>query len=142
MKTRLMLTALILGTVLYADGEEIYKQKCAECHAYYVPVDILMENFMKLQNKKLQLKGPTINQLNFRLKQMIGEADGDREFHKMEVVEYVKDYVYKPDKQKSVCIPEVLDSFETMESMQGKISEEDLEAVAEWIYEYTPPKDQ
>lgn len=139
---KLLLGTFVLSASLAADGKAVYEQKCAQCHAYYIPVSDLMENFVKTQNKKLALKGPTINQLNFRLKQMIGEPDGDAEFHKMEVVEFIKDYVYYPDKQKSVCIKEVIDSFETMESMENKISEEDLEAVAEWIYNYTPPKEQ
>jgi hypothetical protein len=68
------------------------------------------------------------------LKQQIGDRDGDREFHMMEVTEFVKDYVYYPDKQKSVCIPEVIRQFDTMAPMKGKISEEELDAVSEWIY--------
>lgn len=142
MIAKLLLGAFVLSASLLADGKAVYEQKCAQCHAYYIPVSELMENFMQTQNKNLSLKGPTINQLNFRLKQMIGEPEGDMEFHKMEVVEFIKDYVYYPDKQKSVCLEEILASFETMETMEGKISQEDLEAVAEWIYNYTPPKEQ
>jgi hypothetical protein len=101
-----------------------------------------MENFMKGKNTLLQLKGPSLNQLNFRLKQMIGEPNGDKEFHKMEVVEFIKDYVIDPDKSKSVCLEEVISNFETMPSLRGKISEEELEMVSEWIYDYLPPEER
>jgi hypothetical protein len=115
-------------------GEAVYERDCAACHERFVPTDLLMRNFLQEGNRLLRLKGPTINQLAFRIKQRVGDPGGDREFHLMEVVEFIKDYVYEPDKQKSVCIPEVLELFETMPGMRGKIAESDLEAVAEWIY--------
>lgn len=115
-------------------GEAIYVQHCAACHQRYVDKEILAKNFMEMNNTLLDLKAPTVNQLAFRLKQRIGDPEGDREFHLMEVVEFVKDYVFFPDKQKSVCLPEVIRNFDTMPSMKGEISEEELETVTEWIY--------
>ena len=46
-----------------------------------------------------------------------------------------------PDSQFFVG-PVVEEGFYYEFRSSDKISEEDLEAVAEWIYEYTPPKDQ
>jgi hypothetical protein len=60
----------------------------------------------------------------------------------MEVVEFIKDYVIDPDKSKSVCLEEVISNFETMPSLRGKISEEELEMVSEWIYDYLPPEER
>jgi hypothetical protein len=57
------------------------------------------------------------------------------------VVEFVKEYVITPDRGKSVCMDEVMGSFETMPSLEGKVSEEELEAVAEWIYNSDIEKD-
>lgn len=122
--------------LLAADGETIYKNKCASCHKGFIPMGQLKENFMEYNNTKLNLKGPTLNQLSFRLKQNIGDPKGDVEIHLMEVTEFVKEYVYNPDIQKSVCMEEVLEAFETMPSMKGKIDEEDLEVVAEYIYHF------
>lgn len=121
-------------------GEAVFERDCTACHERFIPVKTLTENFMKRENRLLNLKAPTVNQLAFRIKQRVGDPSGDREFHLMEVVEYIKDYLYYPDKQKSVCLEEVIRHFETKESMLGKISEEDLEAVAEWIY-YSDIKD-
>lgn len=142
MKTKSLILALVCSSILLADGAEVFEKKCASCHTHFVPVDALMENFMKGKNTLLALKGPSLNQLNFRLKQMIGEPNGDAEFHKMEVVEFIKDYVIDPDLSKSVCLEEVISNFETMPSLRGKISEEELEMVSEWIYDYLPPEEQ
>lgn len=142
MKKNLIIASLLLGVSLSADGAKIYEQKCASCHDYFVPVKDLMENFMQTKNEKLKLKGPTLNQLNFRLKQMIGDPNGDLEMHELEVVEFVKDYVFYPDKAKSVCMEEVIEHFETMPSMKGKISLEELEEVGMWIYHYKQPEER
>ncbi len=120
--------------LLYADGKSTYENKCAICHESYIPMGLLKENFVEYNNTKLQLKAPTLNQLSFRLKQKIGDPSGDEEIHRMEVAEFIKAYVYYPDKQKSVCMDEVLAVFKTMPSMKGEISEEALEAVSSYIY--------
>lgn len=134
MKSIIMIVLSIIS--LYADGERVYKSQCASCHVGFIPMGALKENFVEYNNTKLNLKGPTLNQLSFRLKQNIGNPKGDEEFHLMEVSEFIKDYVYNPDKQKSVCMDEVLEAFETMPSMRGKISEDDLDEVATYIYHY------
>jgi hypothetical protein len=136
MNRRSVSALLVCFAPLYAgmSGEAVYERDCAACHERFVPTDLLMRNFLQEGNRLLRLKGPTINQLAFRIKQRVGDPGGDREFHLMEVVEFIKDYVYEPDKQKSVCISEVLELFETMPGMRGRIGESDLEAVAEWIY--------
>jgi len=122
--------------LLFADGETIYKNKCASCHKDFIPVSVLKENFVEFNNTKLKLKGPTLNQISFRLKQNIGDPKGDEDIHLMEVSEFIKEYIYNPDREKSVCIKEVLRAFDTMPSMKGKISEDDLEEVAEYIYHF------
>jgi thioredoxin-related protein len=121
------------------DGEKVYEQKCAGCHKLYIPVEELMANFTEHNNTKLRLKAPTVNQLAYRLKQRIGDPKGDKDMQLMEVASFVHDYVLHPDRQKSICMPEVLAYFQTMPSLEGKIGDEELEAVAEWLYFYMPP---
>jgi hypothetical protein len=131
---------LILFSVTFAlfgiDGEHVYKEKCASCHAGYIPVGLLKENFVEYNNTKLNLKAPTLNQLSFRLKQRIGDPNGDREMHLMEITDFVTGYLYHPDKAKSICMDEVIAAFDTMPSMKGKITEEEIEAVTEYIYDF------
>jgi putative hemolysin len=126
---------LFLPLFLLADGEAVYEKQCASCHQRYVAVDILMKNFLESNNTLLHLKAPTLNQLSFRLKQMIGDAKGDAEFHKMEVTDFIQSYVMQPDRELSVCLPEVMKHFTTMPSLEGNITAQDLTSVAEWIYD-------
>ncbi len=133
---KIFIMIALLEIALFGSGEGIYKEKCASCHAGYIPMGTLKENFVEFNNTKLKLKGPTLNQLSFRLKQKIGDPAGDREFHMMEVTEFIKSYIYHPDKQKSVCMDEVLAAFDTMPSMKGQISDAEAQAVAAYIYGY------
>ncbi|WP_456451560.1 thioredoxin family protein [Hydrogenimonas sp.] len=133
--------SLLLPLTLFAlDGRSVYEKKCAGCHKLYVPAEELMANFLEHNNTLLHLEAPTVNQLAYRLKQQIGDPKGDKDVQLMEVAAFVHEYVLAPDRQKSVCMPEVMVHFETMPSLKGKITDEELEAVAEWIYWYTPPQ--
>ena len=138
MKYLIMISFLTL--FLFGDGESVYKEKCASCHQGYISVELLRENFVEFNNTKLKLKAPTLNQLSFRLKQKIGDPKGDEDIHMMEVQEFVKSYVINPDREKSVCLKEVMQAFKTMPSMKGEISEEALEEVIEYIYHFDKNK--
>jgi len=133
---KFLILLTFFSILLFSDGETIYKKKCASCHKDYMPMGLLKENFVDFNNTKLHLKAPTLNQLSFRLKSHIGDPKGDEEIHIMEVVEFIKDYIYNPDEAKSVCMKEVLESFDLMPSMKGDISPEDIEEVGEYIYHY------
>ncbi len=133
---RLLTMLTFFSILLSANGEMIYKKMCASCHLGYIPIGELKENFVDFNNTKLHLKAPTLNQLSFRLKSHIGDPKGDEEIHVMEVVEFIKDYVYNPDIEKSVCMKEVIEAFNVMPSLKGSISEDDLDEVGEYIYHY------
>jgi len=137
MKMLIGIAIIGLGSFLYADdGEEVYQKKCASCHEAYIPMPKLMKNFVEQKNKLLNLKAPTLNQLSYRLKQQIGDPKGDEEIHRMEVGAFMSDYLKNPDKQKSVCLRDVIQYFDTMPSMKGQISEEEIESVSEYIYDF------
>jgi hypothetical protein len=132
---RFVLLTMLLHATLFADAKAIYDKHCASCHQLFVEPDLLLSNFMEHNNTLLKLKAPSVNQLRFRLKQMIGDPKGDAEFHRMEVTSFIQEYVMTPNRENSVCLPQVMQHFKTMESLEGKISEEDLAEVSEWIYE-------
>jgi len=134
---KIVLLGVVSTLLLIAnEGEEIFKLKCASCHSGYISIEKLTKNFMESENKLLNLKAPTLNQLSFRLKQQIGDPKGDEDMHRMEVGAFIADYLINPDKQKSVCMKDVIKHFDTMPSMKGQIDEEEMEAVSEYIYDY------
>lgn len=117
----------------YEVGEKIFEKKCSQCHVKSMPIDLLMRNFIEEDNKLLKLKAPTGNEISFRLKQQIGDKD-DIEFHLIETADFVKDYVSNPDKSKTICLQGVIKHFDTMPSMKGKVSEEELEKISFFLY--------
>lgn len=134
---RIALAILLYFNVLYAmEGKEVYEKKCASCHQGYISMSKLKENFQDYNNTLLKLTAPTLNQLSYRLKKSIGDPKGDNEIHRMEVAAFISEYVQYPDRQKSLCLDEVMQAFKTMPSLKGKISEDELEAVSTYIYEF------
>ncbi|HFU77153.1 MAG TPA: DUF255 domain-containing protein [Epsilonproteobacteria bacterium] len=128
---------LILTLGLWAnEGKALFEKHCAACHTPFIPMLKLKENFLDHNNTLLKLKAPTLNQLSYRLKQRIGDPKGDEDMHRMEVTAFMSDYVYHPDKSKSVCMEEVMMHFKTMPSLKGKVSEEALESIGEYLYDF------
>ncbi len=130
------LMIVVLVSIVASDGKKVYEKKCASCHKAFVPVEKLMKNFKEMNNTMLHLKAPTLNQLSFRLKQQIGDPRGDEDIHRMEVSAFIADYLLYPDKDKSICMKDVINAFDTMPSMKGKISNEEIEAVSQYLYGY------
>ncbi len=134
-----MLSLLLYSNFLFSnEGEKVYKKRCASCHKLYIAPSILLENFMEKNNTVLHLTAPTINQIVFRLKSRIGDPKGDEDIHKMEIDSFIADYLINPDKSKSVCLPKVIRHFDTMPSLKGKISVEEIEAVSDFLWAYNP----
>lgn len=117
----------------YEAGEKIFENKCSSCHVKSMDIQLLMKNFIEEENKLLNLKAPTGNEISFRLKQQIGSKD-DIEFQIEENIDFVKDYLVNPDKAKTICLEGVIRHFDTMPSMKGKISEEEIEYVTFFLY--------
>lgn len=132
---KIWLILFSFGLLFANEGKDLYNAKCLSCHAEYIPMSKLKENYLDHNNTLLHLKAPTLNQLSYRLKQRIGDPKGDEDIHRMEVAAFITDYVFHPDKDKSVCLEDVLQHFETMPGMKGKVSDEELEEVSNYIYD-------
>lgn len=118
---------------IYDIGEQIFDNKCSSCHEKSMPIPLLMENFIEKDNKLLNLKAPTGNEISYRLKSQIGSKD-DIEFQIEEAADFVVDYLYNPDKSKTICLEGVIRHFDTMPSMKGKIEEEEIRQVSHFLY--------
>jgi thioredoxin-related protein len=132
---KVVISILTMFTLSHAiDGKDVYNQKCKSCHIEYIAMSKLKENFLQEDNKQLKLKAPTINQITFRLKSRIGDPRGDQDIHKMEIDSFVADYISHPDKEKSICLPDVIKHFKTMPVV--KLDDDELEAINDFLYEY------
>lgn len=141
----IMIIFLFIGTVFaselpeefdretYNIGEKVFDNKCSSCHEKSMPIPLLMKNFIEENNKTLKLKAPTGNEISFRLKQQVGSRD-DIEFHLVQTNDFMKDYLYNPNRAKTICLEGVIRHFDTMPSMKGKVTEEEIEEVNHFLY--------
>ena len=132
----LVYVAFVYVALFANEGQKVFETKCLSCHKSFIDMPTLKVNFLDKNNQLLKLTAPTLNQLSYRLKQRIGDPRGDKDMHRMEVSAFMSDYVLNPDREKSVCLDDVMKHFKTMPSLKGQISEDELEAVGEYLYDF------
>jgi len=122
----------------YESGEKIFKEKCSSCHKGYISAKVLKENFYNQDNKLLNLTIPTVNMLAYALKDSplhIGDKS-DPEMQKFEIEEFLKDYLYHPNLDNSICDPLISKHYIKKESMQGKVSEDEISQLTDYLFDY------
>ena len=143
-----LLLVFILGFVsLQANsGEEVYKAKCASCHAMKGMMDEgqMKEMRQKMQNatqeekmamrqkmmqkmQKSDMKAPPMPMVSKRLKMMLKS--------RAEFITFVDDYIQNPLKEKGYCMPMAYKRFGTMPPIGKSLSKEERTAVASWLYD-------
>ena len=126
---KLILGSIILCTSLLAvDGYDVYKKKCSSCHVEMMKKGDALKNLHKL-------KAPPMVEVSNRLKENIIIKDDEDDIHRYLVILFIKDYVINPQLDNSMCHAGALERFGTMPSQQGKLSDAERQAVAEWIYD-------
>jgi len=141
-KIRNIIILLIAGTLsIWArTGEEVYQEICSKCHVAYIPADKLEKNFNEYNNTLLNLKAPPVSQIAEAMKKKLGDPNASEKMRRLEVSAFIADYILYPDKNKSILSPEISKHFETMPSLKGKISPEDIEIISNFAYDFDPKK--
>jgi len=101
-------------------GEELFKQKCVACHTLGMPKD------------KSALIAPPLNGVMRHLKMTHSD--------KTKGVAFIKDYVINPSADKALCMPQKIKRFGLMPSQKGNVTPEELEVIANWMFENYPQK--
>lgn len=110
------------------DGYKVYKEKCASCHVEVMSKTDALHNFKNL-------KAPPMIEVSGRLKENIQTTDEEDDVNRYLFILFVKDYIVNPQLDNSMCNSGAIEHFGTMPSLKGKISEEEKQAVAEWLYD-------
>lgn len=119
---------LLLGSALFgADGYQVYQNNCQKCHIEMISKTEALKSFKTL-------KAPPMVEVSKQLKSNIIIGDDDEDVHRFTVVSFIKEYVKKPSMDYSMCNPGAIDRFGIMPA-QTQLSEEERQAVAEWIYD-------
>ena len=123
-----LFASLLLSSLAFADqGYEVYKKNCLQCHAELLTRD---ETASKIDT----LKAPPMNEVSNRLKENIIIADKNEEIKERVVTAFIKDYVKNPQFFYSMCHSRAIDRFGVMPAITH-LKEDELQAVATWIYE-------
>ena len=145
MKKLLLLLTLALTSLSANSGENIYKAKCAMCHANEGIVSMSKreamiekmhtaskEERMAMKKKMMQkmaksdMKAPAMNMVSLRLKSKLKTKE--------EFIAFVNDYIQNPSKEKGFCMPRAYNKFGTMPPIGKGMSEKERVTVATWLY--------
>ena len=120
----------LMGIEKKVDGEVVFDKACASCHMKNITKDKTMKVFKTL-------KAPPMIEVSNHLKNNIKIVDDlDDEIHRAVVIAFIKDYVEYPHLDKAMCQAVALERFSLMPSLKGQLTQEELNAVAAWTYDY------
>ncbi len=103
------------------NGKALLEEKCASCHNLDIPAKTFPDEV-----------APPMMAVAFHVYDFI-KVNTPAE--KMPAsIAFVKDYVFNPTKEKSFCDQKSLDDYGLMPSQKGKLTEEELEAIAIYMF--------
>jgi cytochrome c len=83
-------------------------------------------------------KAPPMMAVVFHMKDFMKIKNNQDKIEKF--IPFIQDYVIDPSKEKSYCDEERLRSYGVMPSQRGNVSQEELKAIAEYIYTFYDQK--
>jgi len=127
---KLLLSSILLASSLFAvDGYEVYKKNCQTCHVEVMDKSYALKHFN-------ELVAPPMVEVAGRLKENIKTTDEEDDVDRYLFILFVKDYIVNPNLENSMCNTGAIEKFGTMPSLKGKLSEDEKQAVAEWLYDH------
>lgn len=120
----------------YEEGKKIFDKKCASCHGKYISIKNLKINFFEKDNKLYKLTVPTVNMLSYAImdsSKKIGDPQ-DPEMRQIEIEEYLKGYLEKPDLTQTICDDNIIKYYEKKEPIL--ISDDEAVNLAQFFMEY------
>ena len=105
------------------DGKKLLEQKCSKCHNLDLPPKTFKDE-----------KAPPMMAVSFHIKDFIKASSESDKIPK--AIEFVKDYVVNPSASKSFCDKESLKTYGVMPSQKGKVTQDELQAIAEYMFSH------
>ncbi len=134
----ILLFSVLSLSASYKQGKEIFSKYCSKCHKGYIPADTIKDNFFNKDNKLLNLDAPTENMLAYAIMdgpKRVGDPT-DKEMQQAEIEEYLKEYLYHPDPDSSICDNHVMKYYDIKKPFDINLSDEDFANLAQFFMEY------
>ena len=125
---KIILASLLVTSLFAVDGYEVYKKNCKVCHVEVMDKSYALKHFK-------ELKAPPMIEVSGRLKENIKTTDEEEDVDRYLFILFVKDYIVHPNLDNSMCNTGAIERFGTMPSLKGKLTEDEKQAVAEWLYD-------
>ncbi len=109
------------------DQKKLIEQKCSKCHNLDLPPETF-ENEI----------APPMMAVAFHVKSFMHVNDESLRIPK--AMEFVREYVMHPSREKSLCDKASLDSYGLMPSQKKSVSEAELKSIAEYMFEHYTQK--
>ncbi|WP_295054134.1 c-type cytochrome [Sulfuricurvum sp.] len=126
--TKLLIILFSIYGLYGADGYSVYQKHCMQCHVEIMEKKEVLRVFHTL-------KAPPMVEVSNRLKENVVISDDDNDVKRRVIIAFIKDYIENPSVQYSMCHPMAIEKFGIMPSLKGKLSEEERQAVAEWVHD-------
>jgi cytochrome c len=111
----------------HLDGKKLLEQKCSKCHNLDLPPQTFKDEV-----------APPMMAVAFHI---VGFTQVNIESQRIpKAIAFVKDYVVNPAASKSYCDKESLKSYGVMPSQKGKVTQDELEAIATYMFEHFTQK--
>lgn len=108
------------------EGEVLFKAKCTACHVITKPDDMSA------------LIAPPIMAVMMHVKNGIKGKDETEK--RANSIAFIVDYVLNPSAEKSLLEPNAIERFKLMPSQKEIVTEEELNIIANYLYDNYPPK--
>jgi len=105
------------------DGKKLLEQKCSKCHNLDLPPKSFADE-----------KAPAMMAVAFHVHDFIPATNESDKIPK--AIAFVKDYVINPSGSKSFCDKKSLEDYGVMPSQKGKVTKDELQAIAEYLFSY------
>ena len=112
---------------LHFNQKELIKEKCSQCHN----LDLPPQSF---ENET----APPMMAVAFHVKSFMTVNDESNRIPK--AIKFVKSYVMNPSRDKSLCDEASLKSYGLMPSQKENVGEEELQAIAEYMFSHYTQK--
>lgn len=128
--------SVLLGTSMFAKEvrapQVLFMKKCAMCHMTERPENKLERKKMAAPAIKTAVAGAVIT---------IDAVEGpmkDEELREASI-EFMKDYFFNPEREKTNCEDFVVKKYGMMPSMKGFVSKEEMDVLVPWVYDTFKP---
>ncbi len=103
------------------NGKALLEQKCSSCHNLDLPPKTFEDEV-----------APPMMAVAFHIVNFTKVNDESQRVSKS--IDFVKDYVINPSASKSYCDKKSLESYGVMPSQKGKVTQDELDAIARYIF--------